>query len=244
MSSQKKAKNNAVQRVKATNMDATSRVEETLNKVENLVVSSSHLPLTNKSVIDENDLIHLIEELRQDLPRELNHAREIMEKEAAIIEDAHREADDIVQKAKDYAVGLVAKETVVTEAQAKAREIEAQADEKARVLVEQAKQQRAEVLTRTREESKQLRDAADTYVNQVFDQLIGHVGDTAKFAQQSVNYLQQSVSSIDQARGTLQQAKEQMNRGAAEAAAAADAALPQDVAEAVPSEAQASGTEA
>ena len=78
MSSQKKAKNNAVQRVKATNMDATSRVEETLNKVENLVVSSSHLPLTNKSVIDENDLIHLIEELRQDLPREINHSREIM----------------------------------------------------------------------------------------------------------------------------------------------------------------------
>ena len=115
-------------------------------------------------------------------------------------------------------------------AQAKAREIEAQFEEKARVLVEQAQQQRAEVLARTREESKQLRDAADTYVNQVFDQLIGHVADTAKFAQQSVNYLQQSVSSIDQARGTLQQAKEQMNRGAAEAAAKAEAALPEEAA--------------
>lgn len=244
MSSQKKAKNNAVQRVKATNMDATSRVEETLNKVENLVVSSSHLPLTSKSVIDENDLIHLIEELRQDLPRELNHAREIMEKEASIIENAHREADDIIQKAKDYAAGLVAKETVVTEAQAKAREIEAQSEEKARVLVEQAQQQRVEVLARTREESKQLRDAADTYVNQVFDQLIGHVADTAKFAQQSVNYLQQSVSSIDQARGTLQQAKEQMNRGAAEAAAAAEAAMPKDASGAADREAPATGAEA
>ena len=45
-----------------------------------------------------------------------------------------------------------------------------------------------------------------------------------------MNYLQQSVSSIDQARGTLQQAKEQMNRGAAEAAAAAEAALPEEAA--------------
>ena len=217
MSSKKLAKKNAAARVSPSGRDATSRVEETLNKVEDLVVNSSHLPLTGKSMIDENDLIHLVEELRQDLPLELNHAREIMEKETEIIEQAHREADEIIQKAKDYAAGLVAKETVVTEAQAKAREIEAQSEEKARVLVEQAQQQRAEVLARTREESKQLRDAADTYVNQVFDQLIGHVADTAKFAQQSVNYLQQSVSSIDQARGTLQQAKEQMNRGAAEA---------------------------
>ena len=230
MSSKKLAKKNAAARVSPSGRDATSRVEETLNKVEDLVVNSSHLPLTGKSMIDENDLIHLVEELRQDLPLELNHAREIMEKETEIIEQAHREADEIIQKAKDYAAGLVAKETVVTEAQAKAREIEAQSEEKARVLVEQAQQQRAEVLARTREESKQLRDAADAYVNQVFDQLIGHVADTAKFAQQSVNYLQQSVSSIDQARGTLQQAKEQMNRGAAEAAAAAENALPEEAA--------------
>ena len=223
MSSKKLAKKNAAARVSPSGRDATSRVEETLNKVEDLVVNSSHLPLTGKSMIDENDLIHLVEELRQDLPLELNHAREIMEKETEIIEQAHREADEIIQKAKDYAAGLVAKETVVTEAQAKAREIEAQSEEKARVLVEQAQQQRAEVLARTREESKQLRDAADTYVNQVFDQLIGHVADTAKFAQQS-------VSSIDQARGTLQQAKEQMNRGAAEAAAAAENALPEEAA--------------
>ena len=140
MSSKKLAKKNAAARVSPSGRDATSRVEETLNKVEDLVVNSSHLPLTGKSMIDENDLIHLVEELRQDLPLELNHAREIMEKETEIIEQAHREADEIIQKAKDYAAGLVAKETVVTEAQAKAREIEAQSEEKARVLVEQAQQ--------------------------------------------------------------------------------------------------------
>ena len=119
MSSKKLAKKNAAARVSPSGRDATSRVEETLNKVEDLVVNSSHLPLTGKSMIDENDLIHLVEELRQDLPLELNHARELMEKETEIIEQAHREADEIIQKAKDYAAGLVAKETVVTEAQAK-----------------------------------------------------------------------------------------------------------------------------
>ena len=72
MSSKKLAKKNAAARVSPSGRDATSRVEETLNKVEDLVVNSSHLPLTGKSMIDENDLIHLVEELRQDLPLELN----------------------------------------------------------------------------------------------------------------------------------------------------------------------------
>ena len=70
---------------------ATTRVEKTLSEVENLVVNASHVPLTGKSMIDENDLIHLVEELRQDLPLELEHAQEIMANEAEIIEEAHRQ---------------------------------------------------------------------------------------------------------------------------------------------------------
>ena len=103
MSSKKVAKRTAAARDAAnrntSSRNATSRVEHTLDEVENLVVNASHVPLTGKSMIDENDLIHLVEELRQDLPLELNHAKEIMANESQIIEEAHREADSIITKA-------------------------------------------------------------------------------------------------------------------------------------------------
>ena len=43
-------------------------VRDILDKIENLVAGASHVPLSGKCMIDENDLVHLVEELRNDLP--------------------------------------------------------------------------------------------------------------------------------------------------------------------------------
>jgi vacuolar-type H+-ATPase subunit H len=177
-----------------------SKVEDTLDKVENLVVRASHVPLTGKSMIDENDLIHLVEELREDLPMELGQAKSIMDKEQAIIQGAHEEADRIVNKAQDYAEQLTDEHEIVQAAKQKALKLE-----------QEAKAQREALLAQAKQKAEQMQKNADDYVNSVFDQLINHVTETAKYAQQSVNYLQQSVASIDQARGVLQQAKDAMN---------------------------------
>ena len=41
-------------------------VRETLDKLENMVVGASHFPFTEKTLINDNDLIHYVEELRND----------------------------------------------------------------------------------------------------------------------------------------------------------------------------------
>ena len=53
-------------------------VRDTLNQIEDLVASAMHLPITEKIIINDNDLIHLVEELRQELPLELERADAIM----------------------------------------------------------------------------------------------------------------------------------------------------------------------
>ena len=54
------------------------------------------------------------------------------------------------------------------------------AREKSRMVLSQAQQQEAEIMERTRQNSKQLQEDADRYANQVFDQLIAHVTNTFK----------------------------------------------------------------
>ena len=53
-------------------------VQDILNKIENLAAGAPHLPLTNKMLISEDEFLHLVDELRKELPQELEHANEVM----------------------------------------------------------------------------------------------------------------------------------------------------------------------
>ena len=173
-------------------------VRDTLNRIENLVASASHLPLTGKAVIEEEDLVKLVEDLRRDLPQELERAEEIMHDKDNIIQAAQQEADKIIKQARLQAEQLVDENETVMKAR-----------EKARMILTEVQQQEAEIMERTRRQSQTLQEQADAYANQVFDQLITHV--TSTF--QGVQNAQQG---LEQARQILQQAKIQMNQQAAQ----------------------------
>ena len=139
-------------------------VRNTLDKIESLVAGAPHLPLTNKTLISEEDLIHLVEELRKDLPQELEHATEVMKERDNILNNAQLEASNIIKQAQLQAEQMLDENDIVIKAR-----------EKSRMVLSQAQQQEAEIMERTRQNSKQLQDDADRYANQVFDQLIAHV---------------------------------------------------------------------
>ena len=66
-----------------------------------------------------------------------------------------------------------------------------------------------EVMERTQQNSKQLRDDADNYANQVFDQLIAHVTNTFQGVQQAEQGLQQAKQVLQQAKAQMNQASQQ-----------------------------------
>ena len=175
-------------------------VRDTLDKIEALVLDASHLPLTDKVIIGEQDLTHLVEELRQELPLELERADEIMREKDKIIKTAQDEAAAIVKQAKQFAEKLLDENDIVVKAR-----------ERSQTVLMQAKQQEQEIVERTRINARQLQDDADRYANQVFDQLITHVTNTFQG-------VQQAQAGLEQARQILQQAKIQMNQAAAQQA--------------------------
>ena len=175
-------------------------VRDTLDRLETLVAEASHLPLTEKIVINEQDLIHLVEELRQELPLELERAEQIMRDKDSIVKTAQDEAASIVKQAKQFAEKLIDENDIVLKAR-----------ERSQTVLAQAKQQEQEIVERTRMNARQLQDDADRYANQVFDQLISHVTSTFQG-------VQQAQAGLEQARQILQQAKIQMNQAAAQQA--------------------------
>ena len=184
-------------------------VRDTLDKIENLVASASHMPLTAKIIVDENDLVHYVEDLRSDLPEELGKAEKIMGERDEIIGAAKKEAENIMEAARQEASRLVEETEIMRSARAQAEEI-----------LRQTQQEERDIMDRTAENAKRLREDADRYANQVFDQLIAHVSNTSSGMQQAYQGVQQTEQGFRQAMQVLQQAKEQMNRSAAQAAAA------------------------
>ena len=73
---------------------------DSLHELEDLVASSSRFLLTKKCLVNEEELIRLISNIRKEWPSALKEAEEINANRDKIIEDARIEAKNIIEQAK------------------------------------------------------------------------------------------------------------------------------------------------
>ena len=160
-------------------MSVDSRVDEILDEIENLVVDGSHIPLTNRLVIDEPDLTRLLDHLREELPKELQNAHEILDGKDAILNEARSEAERIISQAREYAEKLTDENKIVQESR-----------EKAELIMEQAIAQQKDITEHSFLQARQLRVDASSYANQVFDHMILNVGNALEVLKRAREELQ------------------------------------------------------
>lgn len=84
-------------------------------------------PLFGKTVLDAEEYFDLLSQLRASLPQEMTTASQITAEREAIIEEAHRERQKILDAAREQAQLLISNDSLVLEAQARAKEIIKQA---------------------------------------------------------------------------------------------------------------------
>ena len=156
-------------------------VSDILDAIENLVVDSHRVIFTNKSIINESDLIRLVDDLRNELPQELQEAETIMKDHDKILSEARDEAQRIVEQAKEYANRLVDESAIVKQSQ-----------EKAELIMAQAKAQEEEIMSGTMERAQDMANNVNQYANQVFEHLVASVGDSLAVLQQAQEALLKS----------------------------------------------------
>lgn len=149
-------------------------VEEILDALENLIAEAKRVPLMNKTMIDEMDFYHLLDEIRKELPLELQKAEQVIQESQRIIEDAREQAEETMQRAKRHAEDLVNRDEIVIAAQ-----------EKAKAIIADAEAQERDIREKTMANAEKLRMDADQYANQVFDHLMGNLGNALEIIQQA-----------------------------------------------------------
>ena len=103
-----------------------------LETIEDLLDKSKSIPFSNKKIIDKDEMLEIIEEVRLKLPDELKQAKWVKEERQRIIAEAQKEADDIVKEAENRIISMIDEHEITKKAYEKKQEIIATANEMSR----------------------------------------------------------------------------------------------------------------
>ncbi len=117
-----------------------------LEDLEDVLDDATSMPMTKKSLVDVDKIKTIIEDIRLNTPQETKQAKAIVDSRNSILDEAKKEADEIIAQAQAQARELVARDQITQTAQAEAAEITAKAKEEGDAYIQDAKNQASEIL--------------------------------------------------------------------------------------------------
>jgi len=105
-----------------------------LEELEDILESSKAVPFSGKSVVDKEEILEIIKEIRLKLPDELKQAKWIKEERQRILVEAQKEADDIVKEAENRIISMINENEITKKAYEKKAEIIETANEMSREI--------------------------------------------------------------------------------------------------------------
>ena len=177
-------------------------MEELINKLYEMIEDAPSL--FNRNYREK--VLDLLDEIKEEIPAELQMAKEIVNKRDAILAATEKEAEKTRKVAEEYAKQLVSENEITVEARRRA----------------------AEIMERAEKNAKELRLSAAGYCNEIMlraEQSLGQVeGKAVQILEQVEEQANQALSkihkdtetSMSQINRELAAAREQFNRVAAE----------------------------
>ena len=103
------------------------------------------------SIVDRDDLLNLLDELKAQLPMELKRAQELLATRDKFIEETRRDAERLLRQAELEAKSKISESEILHTAKERARQIVARAEERSRQLYQVANEYAEDALARTEE---------------------------------------------------------------------------------------------
>jgi len=105
-----------------------------LERLEELLGAGSGLPFTRRRLVDDEECLAIIEQIRLTLPQEIRQARRLNTEREALMDEAQARAAQMVRAAEVDAHERVQEHHVARRAEARGQEIIAQAERRAAQL--------------------------------------------------------------------------------------------------------------
>lgn len=147
-----------------------SRIEQAIDEIYNYVEGCKPSKLTpSKVVVDREQLYDLLDELRLCAPEEIKRYQKIIHNREGILNEAQQKAEDMLAQAQNQTAQILDQSEIVQTAYQKAEDIMRQATEQAQALLNQADA-----------ESTQMRRSALLYTNDLLNEAQQHIEESLR----------------------------------------------------------------
>ena len=107
---------------------------ELIDALEEVIEKGIGIPLAGKCMLDREELLDLIQEIRLKLPDDLKQAKWVKEERQRIISEAQKEANHILKGAEDKIISMINEHEITKRSYDQAREIETVSQKRAREI--------------------------------------------------------------------------------------------------------------
>ncbi|MDD4779839.1 MAG: ATPase [Tissierellia bacterium] len=127
-----------------------------LEKIEDIIEDASKLPLSNKIMIDKEEILEVINDIRLKLPDEINRASWVAKERQRILTEAQNEAEELIQKVKEQQRILIEESEITRLAKQNANALLQEADAKANAMKEGAYNYSDEILSKLQDKIRDI----------------------------------------------------------------------------------------
>ena len=133
-----------------------SRIEQCIAEIEEYIDNCKFQPLSNsKIVVNRDDIEELLDELKENIPEEIQKYKKIISNRDAILADAQEKAEEMIRKANEMTATLVSE-----------HEIMQQAYKEANTVIEDATIKAGGIIDKATMEANEVRAAATRYLDE------------------------------------------------------------------------------
>ncbi|MCI9016284.1 MAG: ATPase [Clostridia bacterium] len=105
-----------------------------LETLEETLENSRTVPFSGKSIVEKEELLDIIKEIRLKLPDELKQAKWVREERERILVEAQKEANDIVKEAENRIISMIDEHEITRKAYEQKAQIIETANEMSREI--------------------------------------------------------------------------------------------------------------
>ncbi len=137
-------------------MDVLSLLEE----LEQLLENGSSVPFSKKVMIDKDQVSEIIMEIKNKTPDELKQAKWVREERQKILQDAQKEANDIIKEAENKIISMIDEHEITKKA------IEQRAE-----IIDTAEKYKKELITATKDHADGILEELENLLKENLDMI-------------------------------------------------------------------------
>ena len=161
-----------------------------LETLEDVLERGKSVPFTNKTIVDKDELLDIVKEIRLKLPDELKQAKWIKEERQRILLEAQKEADEVVKAAENRIISMIDEHEITRKAYEQKNEIIETANEMSREITNGTKEYADGLLNNTEKILSDTLSNLEKNMSEAMNLMQMSIEDTIKTVQTSRKELQ------------------------------------------------------